>query len=59
VGFLSYTRMDDHLFGGYITAFRKALEAGIQVVTGDRSFRLFHDVEGIVIGVQLEKKLAR
>lgn len=58
LGFLSYTRKDDHFFGGYITAFRKALEAGVQVVTGDRSFRLFQDVEGIVIGEQWEKKLA-
>ena len=58
LGFLSYTRRDDQFFGGYITAFREALEAGVQVVTGDRGFRLFQDVEGIVIGEQWEKKLA-
>jgi CheY-like chemotaxis protein len=58
LGFLSYTRKDDQFFGGYITAFRAALEAGVQVVTGDRSFRLFQDVEGIVIGEQWQKKLA-
>ena len=58
LGFLSYTRKDDQFFGGYITAFREALEAGVQVVTGDRSFRLFQDVEGIVIGEQWQKKLA-
>jgi CheY-like chemotaxis protein len=58
LGFLSYTRTDDQFFGGYITAFRAALEAGVQVVTGDRSFRLFQDVEGIVIGEQWQKKLA-
>ena len=40
LGFLSYTRKDDQFFGGYITAFRKTLEAGVQVVTGDRDFRL-------------------
>jgi CheY-like chemotaxis protein len=58
LGFLSYTHKDDQFFGGYIAAFREALEAGVQVVTGDRSFRLFQDVEGIVIGEQWQKKLA-
>lgn len=58
LGFLSYTRMDDQFFGGYITAFRKTLEAGVQVVTGDREFRLWQDVEGIVLGEQWEKKLS-
>jgi CheY-like chemotaxis protein len=58
LGFLSYTRKDDQFFGGYITAFREALEAGVQVVTGDRSFRLFQDIEGIVIGEQWQKNLA-
>ncbi len=58
LGFLSYTRKDDQFFGGYITAFRKTLEAGVQVVTGDRDFRLWQDVEGIVLGEQWEKKLA-
>jgi CheY-like chemotaxis protein len=58
LGFLSYTRRDDEFFGGYITAFRKSLEAGVQVVTGERAFRVFQDIEGIVIGEQWEKKLA-
>ena len=58
LGFLSYTRMDDQFFGGYITAFRKTLEAGVRVVTGDREFRLWQDVEGIVLGERWEKKLA-
>ncbi len=58
LGFLSYTRRDDQFFGGYITKFREALEAGVQVVTGDRGFKLFQDIEGIVIGEQWEKKLA-
>jgi CheY-like chemotaxis protein len=58
LSFLSYTRKDDQFFGGYITAFREALEAGVQVVTGDRSFRLFQEVEGMVIGEQWQTKLA-
>ena len=37
LGFLSYTRKDDQFFGGYITAFRKTLEAGVQVVTSKAS----------------------
>ena len=36
MGVLSYTRKDDEFFGGYITAFGETLEAGVQVVTGDR-----------------------
>ena len=55
---LSYTRKDDEFFGGYITAFRKTLESAVHVVTGSEGFRLFQDVEGIVIGEQWQKKLA-
>ncbi len=55
---LSYTRKDDEFFGGYITAFRKMLESAVQVVTGNEDFRIFQDVEGIVLGEQWEKKLA-
>lgn len=49
-GFLSYTHMDDEFFGGYITEFRKMLENAVHVVSGERSFELFQDSEGIVIG---------
>lgn len=55
---LSYTRKDDEFFGGYITAFRKTLESAVHVVTGREDFRMFQDVEGIVIGEQWQKKLA-
>jgi CheY-like chemotaxis protein len=55
---LSYTRKDDEFFGGYITAFRKTLESAVHVVTGREDFRIFQDVEGIVIGEQWQKKLA-
>lgn len=55
---LSYTRKDDEFFGGYITAFRKTLESAVHVVTGNEDFRIFQDVEGIVVGEQWEKKLA-
>lgn len=55
---LSYTRKDDEFFGGYITAFRKTLESAVHVVTGREDFRIFQDVEGIVVGEQWQKKLA-
>lgn len=58
LAFLSYTRKDDDFFGGYITEFRKMLENAVHVVTGDRSFRVFQDVEGIVIGENWQKKLS-
>jgi CheY-like chemotaxis protein len=58
VAFLSYTRKDDEFFGGYITAFRKTLESAVHVVTGVEDFRLFQDVEGIVLGEQWQKKIA-
>lgn len=57
LAFLSYTRKDDDFFGGYITEFRKLLENAVHVVTGDRSFRVFQDVEGIVLGENWQKKL--
>src|SRR5690606_22248027 len=40
------------------TAFRKTLESAVHVVTGREDFRIFQDVEGIVIGEQWQKKLA-
>jgi len=58
IAFLSYTRKDDEFFGGYITAFRKTLENAVQVVTGDRGFRVFQDLEGIVVGENWRKKLS-
>jgi CheY-like chemotaxis protein len=58
LGFLSYTRKDDEFFGGYITAFRKALENAVHIVSGEERFRVFQDVEGIVIGEKWQKKLA-
>lgn len=57
LAFLSYTRKDDEFFGGYITAFRKMLENAVHVVTGDESFQVFQDVDGIVIGEKWQKKL--
>ena len=41
LGFLSYTRKDDQFFGGYITAFREALEAGVQVLPAIPLFGCF------------------
>jgi CheY-like chemotaxis protein len=55
--FLSYTRIDDEFFGGAITALRGALELGVQVVTGDKSFTIFQDIDGIELGQQWQKRL--
>src|SRR3954468_11825168 len=48
--FLSCTRLDDEFHGGAITALRRQLELGVRVVTGDRTFTIFQDVEGIAFG---------
>jgi CheY-like chemotaxis protein len=56
--FLSYTRKDDAFFSNYISNFRESLEIGVHVATGNDSFRIFQDVDGIVIGEQWEKKIA-
>jgi CheY-like chemotaxis protein len=59
LAFLSYTRKDDEFFGGYITAFRKMLENAVHVVTGERSFQVFQDIDGLVIGEHWQKKHER
>ncbi len=55
--FLSYTRLDDEYFGGAITSLRRLLELGVQVVTGDRNFNIFQDVDGIEFGQKWNKRL--
>ncbi len=55
--FLSYTRLDDEYFGGAITSLRRLLELGVQVVTGDRTFSIFQDVDGIEFGQKWKKRL--
>jgi CheY-like chemotaxis protein len=55
--FLSYTRVDDEFFGGVITSLRKFLQLGIQVVTGNREFTIFQDVDGIEFGQQWQARL--
>jgi CheY-like chemotaxis protein len=57
LAFLSYTRKDDEFFGGYITGFRKMLENAVHVVSGEETFRILQDIEGIVIGEVWKKKL--
>jgi hypothetical protein len=54
--FLSYTRIDDEFYGGAITALRRALELGVQVVTGNRNFKIFQDVDGIELGQQWRER---
>jgi CheY-like chemotaxis protein len=55
--FLSYTRLDDEYFGGAITSLRRLLELGVQVVTGDKTFNIFQDVDGIEFGQKWRKRL--
>ena len=55
--FLSYTRLDNEFFGGEITALRKFLELGVQVVTGKRDFGIFQDIDGIEFGQNWQKIL--
>lgn len=55
--FLSYTRIDDEFFGGAITSLRKFIELGVRVVTGNRNFNIFQDVDGIQFGEQWQKRL--
>ena len=55
--FFSYTRIDDEYFGGNITALRKLLELGVRVVSGDQTFEIFQDVDGIELGQQWEKRI--
>jgi CheY-like chemotaxis protein len=55
--FLSYTRLDDEFFGGAITSLKRLLELGVQVVTGDRSFNIFQDVDGIEFGQKWKEQL--
>jgi hypothetical protein len=55
--FLSYTRLDDEYFGGAITSLRRLLELGVQVVTGDKTFRIFQDIDGVEFGQKWKKRL--
>ena len=55
--FLSYTRLDDECFGGAITSLRRLLELGVQVVTGDKTFNIFQDVDGIEFGQKWKIRL--
>jgi hypothetical protein len=50
LAFLSYTRKDDEFFGRYIITFPKALENAVRVVSGDKTLRVFQDLEDIVLG---------
>ena len=55
--FLSYTRRDDEFFGGAITSFRKLLELGVQVVTGQKDFSIFQEIDGVEFGQQWQMRL--
>jgi CheY-like chemotaxis protein len=55
--FLSYTRIDDEFFGGAITSLRRAIELGVQVITGDKKFKIFQDIDGIELGQKWRERL--
>ena len=55
--FLNYTRLDDEFFGGAITSLRRLLDLAFQVITGDRTFNTFQDVDGIEFGQNWKKRL--
>ena len=55
--FLSYARNDDQYFGGYITAFRDVLEKAVHIVTGEQTFHIFQDTEGIILGEPFQRKI--
>lgn len=55
--FLSYTHTDDACFRGRITSLRKLLELRVKVITGDETFEIFQDVDGIELGQQWEKRI--
>src|SRR4051812_36637719 len=54
--FLSYTRIDDEFFGGAITSLRRAIELGVQVTTGDKTFKVFQDIDGIALGQRWQER---
>ena len=56
--FLSYTRFDDKVLNGGISALREALELAVQARTG-KPFNIFQDVEDISPGDSWQKKLDR
>jgi hypothetical protein len=49
--------LDDEYFRGSITSLRRLLELGVQVVTGDRTFNIFQDLDGIEFGQKWKKRL--
>jgi hypothetical protein len=55
--FLSYTRLDDEFFRGYISSLRDILEKAVRVVTGNRKFTIFQDVDNIKIGENWQERL--
>ncbi len=55
--FLSYTHLDDEFFGGAITSFRRLLDLGVKVVSGDQTFKIFQDVDGIEFGQKWQNRL--
>jgi CheY-like chemotaxis protein len=55
--FFSYTRLDDEFLGGSITELRRLFELGVRVVTGDKDFSIFQDIEGIELGQKWQERI--
>src|SRR4051795_4476441 len=55
--FLSYTHLDDEGHDGAITELRERLERSVRVVTGDPSFIIFQDHDGIAFGQHWPSRL--
>src|SRR3954451_6964908 len=55
--FLSYTHLDDEGHDGAIPELRKRLERSVRVVTGDPSFTIFQDHDGIAFGQHWPSRL--
>src|SRR3954447_15477093 len=55
--FLSYTHLDDEGHDGAITELRKRLERSVRVATGDPSFTIFQDHDGITFGQHWPSRL--
>ena len=55
--FPGHTQIDKGYFGGAPSSLRKSLEQGVQVVTGERNFDIFQDIDGIEFGQQWQQIL--
>jgi hypothetical protein len=55
--FLSYTRIDNEFFNGYISSLKNVLEGAVRVVTGNKKFVIFQDVDHIELGQKWRERI--